>query len=102
MDVRAKMDTEPFFYARAPSKDLKFQTGMNILLDTHFCLCFPDCPRKEIYFMALIDILTHYGMKKRTAAAAKSVKHGANAEISTVKPEQYARRFMEFITRALE
>ena len=75
---------------------------MNILLDTHFCLCFPDCPRKEIYFMALIDILTHYGMKKRTAAAAKSVKHGANAEISTVKPEQYARRFMEFITRALE
>ena len=28
------------FYARAPSKDLKFHAGMNILLDTHFCLCF--------------------------------------------------------------
>ncbi len=61
---------------------------------TDFTVLFSgtDCPRKEIYFMALIDILTHYGMKKRTAAAAKSVKHGANAEISTVKPEQYARR----------
>ncbi len=52
--------------------------------------------------MALIDILTHYGMKKRTAQAAKTVKHGAGAEISTVKPEQYARRFMDFISKAIE
>lgn len=56
---------------------------------------------KEIYFLALIDILTHYGMKKRTAQAAKAVKHGANAEISTVKPEQYARRFLDFIDKVL-
>ena len=34
-------------------------------------MCFPDCPRKEIYFMALIDILTHYGMKKRTARGSQ-------------------------------
>ena len=59
--------------------------------------CGDDCPRNEIYFMALIDILTHYGMKKRTAQAAKTMKHGAGAEISTVKPEQYAKRFLEFI-----
>ena len=52
--------------------------------------------------MALIDILTHYGMKKRTAQAAKTVKHGAGAEISTVKPDQYARRFIEFISKVLE
>lgn len=52
--------------------------------------------------MALIDILTHYGMKKRTAQAAKTVKHGAGAEISTVKPEQYARRFLDFINKVLE
>ncbi|CAD5120327.1 DgyrCDS8902 [Dimorphilus gyrociliatus] len=57
--------------------------------------------KKEIYFLALIDILTHYGMKKRTAQAAKAVKHGANAEISTVKPEQYAKRFLEFIDKVL-
>ena len=64
-------------------------------------LLLSGCPRKEIYFMALIDILTHYGMKKRTAQAAKTMKHGAGAEISTVKPEQYARRFLEFIERIL-
>ncbi|RUS87940.1 hypothetical protein EGW08_004295 [Elysia chlorotica] len=58
--------------------------------------------KNEIYFMALIDILTKYGMKKRTAQAAKTVKHGAGAEISTVHPEQYAKRFMEFIDKCFE
>lgn len=52
--------------------------------------------------MALIDILTKYGMKKRTAQAAKTVKHGAGAEISTVHPEQYAKRFMDFISKCVE
>ena len=41
-------------------------------------------------------------MKKRTAQAAKTVKHGSGAEISTVKPEQYARRFMDFVTKAID
>jgi 1-phosphatidylinositol-5-phosphate 4-kinase len=36
----------------------------------------------------MIDILTRYGVKKRTAQAAKTMKHGTNADISTVKPEQ--------------
>ncbi|BFZ02127.1 hypothetical protein BsWGS_05166 [Bradybaena similaris] len=62
----------------------------------------PDSGRREIYFMALIDILTKYGMKKRTAQAAKTVKHGAGAEISTVHPEQYAKRFMDFISKCVE
>jgi len=59
-------------------------------------------PKKEIYFMALIDILTNYGIKKRTAQAAKTVKHGAGAEISTVHPEQYGKRFLDFMTKAIE
>jgi len=59
--------------------------------------CVP--PRNEIYFLALVDILTHYGVKKRTAQAAKTVKHGAGAEISTVRPDQYAKRFLEFVER---
>jgi len=60
-----------------------------------------DCspPRNEIYFLAVVDILTHYGVKKRTAQAAKTVKHGAGAEISTVRPDQYAKRFLEFVER---
>uniref|UniRef100_A0A8C9V1F1 Phosphatidylinositol 5-phosphate 4-kinase type-2 gamma n=1 Tax=Scleropages formosus TaxID=113540 RepID=A0A8C9V1F1_SCLFO len=54
--------------------------------------------KKEVYFMGLIDVLTQYDTKKKAAHAAKTVKHGAGAEISTVHPEQYAKRFLDFIT----
>ncbi|KAG7278897.1 hypothetical protein CRUP_036411 [Coryphaenoides rupestris] len=47
----------------------------------------------EVYFMGLIDVLTHYDTRKKAAHAAKT----AGAEISTVHPEQYAKRFLEFI-----
>ncbi|XP_055077840.1 phosphatidylinositol 5-phosphate 4-kinase type-2 gamma-like isoform X2 [Periophthalmus magnuspinnatus] len=57
-----------------------------------------DSPRREVYFMGLIDVLTQYDTKKKAAHAAKAVKHGAAAEISTVNPEQYAKRFKDFIT----
>ncbi|CAM9938171.1 unnamed protein product [Bubo scandiacus] len=39
-----------------------------------------------------------YDARKKAAHAAKTVKHGAGAEISTVHPEQYAKRFLDFIT----
>ena len=34
--------------------------------------------KKEVYFMAIIDILTHYDAKKKAAHAAKTVKHGVS------------------------
>jgi len=61
----------------------------------------PDAPKKAIYFIGLVDILTYYGVKKKTASAAKSVKYGAEADISTVKPHQYAKRLVEFVSKAL-
>ncbi|CAL8335929.1 unnamed protein product [Lota lota] len=54
-------------------------------------------PQREVYFMGLIDVLTQYDARKKAAHAAKTVKHGAGAEISTVHPEQYGKRFREFI-----
>uniref|UniRef100_A0A3B5M9Q2 Phosphatidylinositol 5-phosphate 4-kinase type-2 gamma n=1 Tax=Xiphophorus couchianus TaxID=32473 RepID=A0A3B5M9Q2_9TELE len=54
---------------------------------------------REVYFMGLIDVLTQYDTKKKAAHAAKTVKHGAGAEISTVHPEQYAKRFRDFISK---
>ncbi|XP_013864626.1 phosphatidylinositol 5-phosphate 4-kinase type-2 gamma [Austrofundulus limnaeus] len=56
-------------------------------------------PRREVYFMGLIDVLTQYDTKKKAAHAAKAVKNGTGAEITTVHPEQYAKRFKEFITK---
>ncbi|XP_045125651.1 phosphatidylinositol 5-phosphate 4-kinase type-2 alpha-like isoform X1 [Portunus trituberculatus] len=61
-----------------------------------------NAPQREIYFMALIDVLTHYGVKKQAAKAAKTVKYGSNADgISTVEPEQYGRRFLDFMNQAI-
>ena len=62
-----------------------------------------DAPVKEIYFLALIDVLTHYGVKKQAAKAAKTVKYGSNVDgISTCDPEQYGKRFIDFISKAIE
>lgn len=60
-------------------------------------------PVREIYFIALIDVLTHYGVKKQAAKAAKTLKHGSNVDgISTCDPEQYGKRFIEFLSKAIE
>ncbi|XP_004069173.1 phosphatidylinositol 5-phosphate 4-kinase type-2 gamma [Oryzias latipes] len=56
-------------------------------------------PRREVYFMGLIDVLTQYDTKKKAAHAARAVKQGAGAEISTVHPEQYAKRFRDFFSK---
>lgn len=58
--------------------------------------------KKEVYFMALIDILTHYGLKKKSANVAKTVKYGADQEISTVKPDQYSKRFLDFVNKIIQ
>ncbi|GFR04744.1 phosphatidylinositol 5-phosphate 4-kinase type-2 alpha [Trichonephila clavata] len=76
--------------------------GLNPARDIYATASSENAPKKEIYFLALVDVLTHYGMKKRTAQAAKVVKHGTNAEISTVHPEQYAKRLVDFIAKAME
>jgi len=56
--------------------------------------------RRELYRVGIIDILTYYGMKKKSAHVAKTKLSGSDADgISTVRPEVYARRFLEFIDK---
>ena len=43
-------------------------------LDIYAIPCKEDENKKEVYFLALVDILTHYGVKKQAAKAAKTVK----------------------------
>ncbi|MGH0140432.1 UNVERIFIED_CONTAM: hypothetical protein FKN15_015976 [Acipenser sinensis] len=45
-------------------------------IDVYAIKSHDNAPRKEVYFMAIIDILTHYDAKKKAAHAAKTVKHG--------------------------
>ena len=35
-------------------------------------------PKPEVYYMGLIDILTHYDTKKKAAHAVKTAKHGVS------------------------
>lgn len=79
-----------------------FSGELDVELERFGVCSAEETGKSEIYFMALIDVLTKYGMKKRTAQAAKTVKHGAGAEISTVRPDQYARRFLDFISKCIE
>lgn len=80
-----------------------FSMSLGINLISTFLPLSSDAPVKEIYFIALIDVLTHYGVKKQAAKAAKTVKYGANVDgISTCDPEQYGKRFIEFLSKAME
>jgi len=59
--------------------------------------------QRLIYFLSIVDVLTHYGVKKAAAKAAKTVKYGSSVDgISTAEPEQYAKRFLAFISEAIE
>lgn len=60
-----------------------------------------DAPKKEIYYIGLVDILTYYGIRKELETAVKSVKYGADSEISTIKPIDYAKRFLDFILKSV-
>lgn len=96
------MDLEDQFYAIASRSGLALiYLSFFVSIFFHYLL-FLGAPKKEIYFIGLVDILTYYGVKKRTATAAKTVKYGAEAEISTVKPDQYARRLLDFISKSIE
>jgi len=42
-------------------------------------------------------------VKKQAAKVAKTVKYGSSADgISTVDPDQYATRFLDFVANAIE
>uniref|UniRef100_A0A1I8F4D6 PIPK domain-containing protein n=1 Tax=Macrostomum lignano TaxID=282301 RepID=A0A1I8F4D6_9PLAT len=53
------------------------------------------------YFLGIIDILTSYGVRKRTASNYKSMKHGYNNEnqLSTVRPRFMPDGFLGFYRR---
>ncbi|XP_054713704.1 phosphatidylinositol 5-phosphate 4-kinase type-2 alpha-like [Uloborus diversus] len=48
-----------------------------------------DSPRKEVYFLGLIDVLSLHGTRKRTAT------------IGNLQPDQYAKRLVDFISKAM-
>lgn len=82
---------------------LQYEGGIVPELDIYAIPTSENAPVKEIYFLALIDVLTHYGVKKQAAKAAKTVKYGSNVDgISTCDPEQYGKRFIEFVSKAIE
>lgn len=82
--VKGRIDPDRDIYA-IPSRDLTTDDS------------------SKVYFLSIVDVLTYYGVKKVAAKAAKTMKYGSGVDgISTVEPEQYAKRFLAFISDAIE
>ncbi|KAL6237988.1 hypothetical protein BDW75DRAFT_52771 [Aspergillus navahoensis] len=55
-------------------------------------------PGQEIYYLGIIDCLTHYGTVKRIEHFIKGLTHD-RTQISPIPPEGYGDRFVNFIRR---
>ncbi|RLM01766.1 hypothetical protein CFD26_107310 [Aspergillus turcosus] len=53
-------------------------------------------PGDEIYYLGIIDCLTHYGTVKKLEHFFKGLSHDRN-QISPIPPESYGDRFVKFI-----
>lgn len=53
-------------------------------------------PGDEIYYLGIIDCLTHYGIFKKIENFIKGLSHD-RAQISPVPPPNYAERFINFV-----
>ncbi|ODH50068.1 hypothetical protein GX48_03747 [Paracoccidioides brasiliensis] len=54
-------------------------------------------PGDEIYYLGVIDCLTHYGMIKKAEHFWKGLSHNRN-QISPIPPVAYGERFLNFVT----
>ncbi|ATZ47182.1 Bcmss4 [Botrytis cinerea B05.10] len=55
-----------------------------------------NSPGEEIFFLSIIDCLTHYGTLKKLEHLFKGLKHDKKM-ISPINPQPYGDRFVEFI-----
>ena len=53
--------------------------------------------KTAVYYIGIIDTLTQYNLKKRGEHFAKSLLHGASAQISAVPPAKYRRRYQKYV-----
>ncbi|KAF2827510.1 SAICAR synthase-like protein [Ophiobolus disseminans] len=56
-----------------------------------------DVPGEEIYYLGIIDCLTHYSLIKRMEHFIKGLAN-TESQISAIPPERYGDRFVKFIS----
>lgn len=93
-------DGERWNYKTPP--DSPRQGNYNDIIPEIDIYALGSADQKEIFFVAIIDVLTQYDVKKQAAKAAKTVWYNNVDGISTCDPEQYAKRFIEFIDKVIE
>ncbi|CDJ47730.1 phosphatidylinositol-4-phosphate 5-kinase, putative [Eimeria brunetti] len=55
--------------------------------------------RTKLYYVGIIDILTHWTAKKKIEHVARVLQTGSTAGASCVNPSFYAQRFVDFIAK---
>ena len=58
-------------------------------------------PTSEIYYVGIIDILQQYNVTKKIEHVFKSLRYDRH-EISAVDADEYASRFVRFITENMD
>ena len=56
---------------------------------------------QELYFLGIIDILTHYGAKKKLEHLFKKTIH-KKASVSCAPPDYYAQRFLNYMETVIQ
>ncbi|KAI0475510.1 SAICAR synthase-like protein [Xylariaceae sp. FL0804] len=56
-----------------------------------------NAPGEEVYYLGVIDCLTHYGMIKKIEHFWKGLSHD-RTQISALPPEEYGDRFIKFMS----
>lgn len=57
--------------------------------------------RREIYYIGIIDILQEYNLWKRSETVVMGIRRRSLHQISSVPPDEYASRFLSFMSSLL-
>mmetsp|Transcript_13685 Transcript_13685/g.20647 ORF Transcript_13685/g.20647 Transcript_13685/m.20647 type:complete len:184 (+) Transcript_13685:38-589(+) len=102
--LKKRLQLDVDFLVKLGVLDYSFLVGINIadIEDTEISAkdvgnVIESIDGREIYFMGIIDYLVPYSLQKRGEYLLKSKVQGLGSAMSVLPPEEYGKRFMEFI-----
>jgi len=108
-DLKDQIGIDVKFLASNHIMDYSLLIGVKTITDSmllsekkkSYCTVAMSEDGKELYSFAIIDYLQKWTFKKKAAAQYKGVLHDKGT-ISSLNPEDYAKRFLSFISSLLQ